>query len=291
MARDSNGNYSLPPGYKATSGETILASQHNPPLEDLASAMTGSLPRDGSAPMGGPLRTVTGSAGSPAISPNGNPTVGIYFTSTGVAFAGTVSGARFIGELIPWTMLTAPALTVFPDGRTLLRASYPDLWSKAQTEIAAGNQFYNNGDGSTTFGIGDVRGRTISGTDNMGGSDANRNPSVHAQAIKLGGTAGSDTHTLTQAQLPAVSPTFTGITDTVTVTTVRSDLVFGTVAVDQGGSGGAIGCLLPSTRENNSASSIGSFKPSGTISALGSGTAHNNLQNTMFLQFVLYAGA
>ena len=124
----------------------------------------------------------------------------------------------------------------------------------------------------------------------MGGSDAGRNPSV-ATRNTLGGTAGSDTHTLTQAQLPAFAPTFTGITDTVTVTTVRSNLVFGTVAADQGGSGGAIGCLLPATRENNSASSVGLFTPSGTISVLGSGAAHNNLQNTMFLQFVLYAGA
>ncbi len=49
MPRDSNGNYSLPIGYLAVTGEPILASQHNPPLEDLAAAMTASLPRNGSA--------------------------------------------------------------------------------------------------------------------------------------------------------------------------------------------------------------------------------------------------
>lgn len=51
--------YTLPDGYLATTGQVILASQHNPSLEDLASSMTQSLPRNGTAgmlanlPMGG----------------------------------------------------------------------------------------------------------------------------------------------------------------------------------------------------------------------------------------------
>ncbi len=47
----TSGVYSLPPGYLAVSGQDIKASQHNPPLEDIAAALTGRLPRDGSAPM------------------------------------------------------------------------------------------------------------------------------------------------------------------------------------------------------------------------------------------------
>ncbi len=51
--------YTLPDGYLATTGQEILASQHNPPLEDLGVAITGSLPRNGTSgmlanlPMGG----------------------------------------------------------------------------------------------------------------------------------------------------------------------------------------------------------------------------------------------
>lgn len=52
---DSNGNYSLPPGYLAVSGQTILASQHNPPLEDIAAALSQMMLRSGAAPMSGPL--------------------------------------------------------------------------------------------------------------------------------------------------------------------------------------------------------------------------------------------
>jgi hypothetical protein len=51
----SGGIYTLPPGYFATDGTTIEVSQHNPPLEDIAQALTYSLPRDGSAPMTGNL--------------------------------------------------------------------------------------------------------------------------------------------------------------------------------------------------------------------------------------------
>lgn len=51
----SNGVYTLPPGYFATDGTTIEVWQHNPPFEDVAQALTDSLPRDGSAPMTGNL--------------------------------------------------------------------------------------------------------------------------------------------------------------------------------------------------------------------------------------------
>ena len=51
----SGGGYTLPPGYFATDGTTIEVSQHNPVFEDVAQALTDSLPRDGSAPMTGNL--------------------------------------------------------------------------------------------------------------------------------------------------------------------------------------------------------------------------------------------
>ena len=52
---DTSGTYSLPPSYRATRGQTIRTEQHNPPLEDIAQALTRRLPRDGSAPMNGNL--------------------------------------------------------------------------------------------------------------------------------------------------------------------------------------------------------------------------------------------
>ena len=51
----SGGIFTLVPGYFATDGTTIEVSQHNPVFEDVAQALTDSLPRDGSAPMTGNL--------------------------------------------------------------------------------------------------------------------------------------------------------------------------------------------------------------------------------------------
>lgn len=70
-----NGQYSLPSGYRATPGQTIKSSQHNPPLEDLAVAMTARMTRDGSAgmtgalPMGGNKITGLGAAESSGDAP------------------------------------------------------------------------------------------------------------------------------------------------------------------------------------------------------------------------------
>lgn len=296
MARDSNGNYSLPSGYKATPGETILASQHNPPLEDLASAMTGSLPRDGSAPMGGPVKTITGSASSPAIFPNGNPNVGIHFANGKVNFVGGATGLRYIGELIPYTFLTPEPLTVLPYGQTLLRASYPELWSRAQTGIAAGNTFYNNGDGSTTFGIGDLRGRVIAGKDNMGGTAANRLTSGGSgvNGAVIGATGGAETHTLTAAQL-APHP-HSGTTGGMNANATHSHTAYlpgwGRRNLSFNDSTGLVLNFSGNEPVTVNPANIDHGHPFTTDTGSGvTGAAHNNTPPTMVCNYLLYVGA
>jgi microcystin-dependent protein len=286
MARDSNGNYSLPSGYKATPGETILASQHNPPLEDLASAMTGSLPRDGSAPMGGPLKTTVGAASSPAIYPNGNPGVGIHFANGKVNFVGGVAGLRFIGELIPYTFLTPEPMTVLPYGQTLLRASYPDLWAKAQIDIAAGNQFYNNGDGSTTFGIGDMRGRVVAGHDSMGGTPAGRLNSaggISPGGGVIGATGGSQTVTLITANLPPYTPSGSITNGAISISHTAAEF---NANSSTGGGGFGVASPAQATIAATQAASTFTGSPQGGASAPVVTT-----QPTLVCNYLLYAGA
>lgn len=173
MPTDASGNYALPPGYLAVTGTPILPSQHNPPLEDLGEAMTGRLPKNGSAPLTGSLKQVDGSASLPSITWATNQGTGFYKTADGIGVSvngakvaeitadGLKVGGRYIGELIPITRSGTMPLTVQPLGQTLSRTAYPDLWAVAQAEIANGNTFYNNGNGSTTFGIGNLRGRVL----------------------------------------------------------------------------------------------------------------------------------
>lgn len=55
MPTDGSGNYSLPDGSTAVSGDVIEASVHNIPLADLAAGLSARVTRNGSAPMTGDL--------------------------------------------------------------------------------------------------------------------------------------------------------------------------------------------------------------------------------------------
>lgn len=59
MPFDSNGNYTLPDTYFVENGDTVLPIQHNPPLEDIAVALSSTVLRSGVAPMSGDLKMGT----------------------------------------------------------------------------------------------------------------------------------------------------------------------------------------------------------------------------------------
>src|SRR5574343_245777 len=61
MPRNSQDHYTLPPGNPVTHGTLIEAQWANDTMDDIAAALTASLPRDGTAPMTGPLILVAGS--------------------------------------------------------------------------------------------------------------------------------------------------------------------------------------------------------------------------------------
>lgn len=75
MPKDGSGNYSLPSGYYVNIGDDVLPAQHNPPLEDIAQALTGSLSRSGAGGMLGtlamgnnPISAVSGITGGAIMS-------------------------------------------------------------------------------------------------------------------------------------------------------------------------------------------------------------------------------
>jgi hypothetical protein len=94
----SNGVYSLPPGYLATTGQTILVSQHNVPFEDVAAALTARVMRDGSAPMTGPLKLADGTAAGPALAFASATGTGLHKSANGIGF--DVLGS-FVAEIGP----------------------------------------------------------------------------------------------------------------------------------------------------------------------------------------------
>lgn len=134
MPRDPNGNYVLPPIYRAEPGTVIRSEQHNTPLEDMAQAITQSIPRDGRAPMTGNLpmggRKVTGLG--PATLPGDAvrfdqlPNMGAWLNS--------VSSLTMAADRFPYaTSSDAAALAVLTAyARTLLD---DDTAAKARTTL------------------------------------------------------------------------------------------------------------------------------------------------------------
>jgi hypothetical protein len=119
----------------------------------------------------------------------------------------------------------------------------------------------------------DARGRAIFGVDDMGNAALGGFTGVtftKGNATTGGASGGLNSTTLTQAQLPAVSPTFTGTNGVVNVSggsAFQGGTPVGGVTSGGGGLvaffGGGFGAV----------NSTGNFTPAGTISPLGSGAA------------------
>jgi len=168
------------------------------------------------------------------------------------------------GSVIPYAGTSAPTGFLFCDGSAVSRTTYAALFGVIGTE-------YGSGDGSSTFNLPDLRGRVVAGKDDMGGSAAGQltNQSGGVDGDDLGAKGGSETQALTEANLPAHTHTFSD-TDSITVGTLVSG-----DSVNRGGSGQLF--------SNNSVT----VSISGTTSSVGSDSAHNNVQPTIILQYII----
>lgn len=101
------------------------------------------------------------------------------------------------GMLMPYAGATAPTGWLLCYGQAISRTTYADLFAVVGVT-------YGNGDGSTTFNLPDLRGRTIAGKDDMGGVSANRltNQTGGLNGDGLGNSGGSETETLSLTQMP-----------------------------------------------------------------------------------------
>ncbi|SDB57542.1 phage tail protein [Bauldia litoralis] len=195
-----------------------------------------------------------------------------------------------VGAVVPFAGVSAPAKWLFCFGQNVSRTTYGALFTAIGTTYGAGN-------GSTTFTLPDLRGRTVAGQDDMGGTSANRltGQSGGLNGDTLGATGGGETHTLATAELPSHShvvdmggalTTGSGGSHNHTFNyNERSKSGDGTLVSDMTGSG-----------NTKTTSTVGSHTHSFDIPAFnsgsaGSGSAHNNVQPTMILNYMIHAGA
>ncbi len=102
------------------------------------------------------------------------------------------------GIINPYAGTSAPTGYLLCYGQDVSRSTYADLFAVIGTT-------YGAGDSSTTFGLPDLRGRVVAGQDDMGGASANRltDQAGGLNGDTLGASGGSETHTLTIAEMPA----------------------------------------------------------------------------------------
>lgn len=154
-----------------------------------------------------------------------------------------------------------------PQGSYLADASTPPTVSLPTLSSILGTTWGSPGGGN--FSLPDLNGRTTYSVG--GGSGRITVAGGNFDGTMVGHVGGQQNQTLTQAQLPAVAPTFTGTTQTWSTNQTNVDTgIFVTNATT--GAGAAAPAATNSTLTVT-------VTPAGTISNLGSGNAHPVLSN------------
>jgi microcystin-dependent protein len=130
------------------------------------------------------------------------------FTADPVGFSSQVTSGFQAGFISAYAGSTAPAGWLLCYGQAISRTTYAALFSAIGTAFGAG-------DGSTTFGLPDLRGRLPVGRDDMGTVAANRvtNAGSGIAGTTLGASGGDQ---LAQQHTHTATPTVTQPTATVT---------------------------------------------------------------------------
>ncbi len=142
---------------------------------------------------------------------------------------------------------------------------------------------WGNGDGVSTFNVPDLRGRAFAGADAMGGTAASRLTTTYygAGAGQPGVAGGSQSHTLTQAELSIALGTATSI-----VTDPQHQHGIG-----QGGAGGAVGfgggSFFVGSSNGVTALTATGITVATTITNAGGGNAHAIVQPTLTVNYII----
>ncbi len=178
-----------------------------------------------------------------------------------------------VGIVASYAGATAPSGWLLCYGQAVSRTTYAALFTAIGT-------LWGSGDGSTTFNVPDFRGRVLAGKDDMGGTSANRLTGLSGgvDGDVLGASGGAETHTLTEAQLSAHTHFMVaGVNGVNGVSPSPSNQI----ATNSSQANGNNDYILQGTA---------SAAANGRTSSSGSGAAHNNVQPTSILNYIIYAG-
>lgn len=136
-------------------------------------------------------------APTPTLGDNDTSIATTAFVTAAIAAIPGAGGGFEPGMMMDYAGSTEPSGWLFCAGQSLLRASYPDLFTAINTT-------YGSVDG-THFTLPDCRGRVTAGQDDMNGASANRLTGLSGgvNGDNLGAVGGEEAHQLTVAELAA----------------------------------------------------------------------------------------
>jgi microcystin-dependent protein len=184
-------------------------------------------------------------------------------------------GAVPAGAVMPFAGASAPAGWLLCFGQNVSRSQYGELFAVLGTT-------YGSGDGSTTFALPDLRGRVVAGVDNMGGTAASRltSTTITGGGDAVGEVGGAQTHTLTTSEMPSHTHTQNahshGYKPISNLASNNGQWHFtaDTLSGGDGTTGGGTNATTSETATNQNT---------------GGGSAHNNVQPTMVLNYIIKA--
>ena len=313
MPRNGSGTMSVANSF--SSGTTISSSAMNSNFTDLATEMTNSLPRDGQAGMTGQFKAASGTSSLPGVAFGSDTDTGFYRkasntigVSAGGTEVGTIDSNGFntslgvlvpipTGVILPYGATTSPTGWVRCNARTIGNASsgateranadtetlFTFLWTNYSDSVCA----VSSGRGvsaaadyaaNKTITLPDLRGRGLFGLDDMGNSAASRLGSVITSQTTNGASGGTETVTLTSAEIP--SHTHTGTTAS------NGAHTHSYLNADSGGSDIA-GGVTYSRNNSGTTGSNGAHTHTFTTDATGSGGAHSNMPPAFLTTFII----
>lgn len=182
------------------------------------------------------------------------------------ATKGYVDARLPTGSLTAYAGSTAPTGWLLCSGQEVSQTTYAGLYA------LLGSTYNTGGETSGYFRVPDLRGRTVAGLDNMGGTDAGRldwqNVLGTVGTSSITTDSGEQKHTLSTTEMPShqheqAAATAYDLSNTVT---------WGATITEGGG-----------TYKVNQKS------PQSSTVATGGGGAHNNMQPTMLLNWIIKA--
>lgn len=196
-----------------------------------------------------------------------------YLSGTTSSIQGQInsisSGSIPPGALFPFAGASAPIGYALCYGQEISRTTYASLFAAIGTTYGVGN-------GSTTFNLPDLRGRSVSGKDNMGGVAANRLTSGGSgvNGAALGGAGGAQSTALAIANMPAHD--HGGGQHTHQVPVYNDSGAWGSYPMGRTPNAGYAGASAATGGMNNT-----------VVIAQGSGSAFSIMQPTLVLNYII----